>query len=116
MPAELRPSPRHLRIQLQPWVKEGAAEPLAVAGVHRGFAQGGLPAVGHGAEDPRGDRVGFRRLEQKPSRRGQDRPAVGQVAAGLGLHGCGREVVGGAELPAAGTGQQRMVAGMVVDV
>ena len=39
-----------------------------------------------------------------------------QVAAGLRLHGCRGEVVGGAELPTAGSGQQRMVAGMVVEV
>jgi hypothetical protein len=39
----------------------------------------------------------------------------GQVAAGLGLQTCRRKGVGGAELPAAGAGQQRMVAGMVDD-
>ena len=63
---------RQLRIQLQPRVKEGAVETLTVAGAHRGFAQAGLPAAGHGVDDPIDDRLGFRRLSRK-------RPAAARI-------------------------------------
>ncbi len=44
-------STHHLRIQLQPRAKEGAAEALTVARAHRGLAQAGFPAGRHDGEE-----------------------------------------------------------------